>query len=143
MAPCGSYWPIIYAPGDLVLSGGFGQGILLVGRYRDLRMREGMGFGPELVRQGARDQSASVVMAAIVTAAAVLPFAIFGSRAGHEALGPLDGGHARARGRVRGVDRADRRAADDVELEVGPEPRIDVLEQVREHSRFVCTARAA
>jgi len=28
--PCGEYFPIIYAPGDLTLSGGTGQGILLV-----------------------------------------------------------------------------------------------------------------
>lgn len=28
--PCHFYWPIIYAPGDLHLSGGYGQGILIV-----------------------------------------------------------------------------------------------------------------
>lgn len=28
--PCGNYFPIIYAPGDVTLSGGWGQGILLV-----------------------------------------------------------------------------------------------------------------
>jgi hypothetical protein len=27
---CGQYWPVIYAPGDLTLNGGWGQGLLLV-----------------------------------------------------------------------------------------------------------------
>jgi hypothetical protein len=44
-APCGSYYPIVYAPGDLHLSGGVGQGILLVGG--DLTLAGGVEFyGP-------------------------------------------------------------------------------------------------
>jgi HME family heavy-metal exporter len=52
-------------------------------------MREGMSFGPELIQRGTREHAAPVLMAALVTAAAVLPFMIFGARPGHEALGPL------------------------------------------------------
>ncbi|HEV8123764.1 MAG TPA: hypothetical protein VGP80_05965 [Gemmatimonadales bacterium] len=44
-APCGNYWPIIYAPGDLTVNGGVGQGLLLVAG--DLTMAGGMEFyGP-------------------------------------------------------------------------------------------------
>jgi Cu/Ag efflux pump CusA len=65
------------------------QGILLIGRYRELRLREGRSFGPELLREGMREHAAPSLMTALVTAAAVLPFAVFGARVGHEALGPL------------------------------------------------------
>ena len=50
MAPCGSYWPIVYAPGDLVLSGGYGQGILLVGG--DLTLAGGVEFYGPVISQG-------------------------------------------------------------------------------------------
>jgi hypothetical protein len=47
-APCGDYFPIIYAPGNLVASGGYGQGILLVGG--DLELTGGVEFyGPVIV----------------------------------------------------------------------------------------------
>jgi len=65
------------------------QAILLIGRYRELRMREGMSFGPDLVRAGLRDHAAPILTTALVSAAAVLPFAVLGARPGHEALGPL------------------------------------------------------
>jgi hypothetical protein len=43
--PCGNYWPIIYAPGDLTVNGGQGQGILLVAG--DLTLAGGVEFyGP-------------------------------------------------------------------------------------------------
>jgi hypothetical protein len=46
---CGSYFPIIYSPGDLHLSGGWGQGILLVGG--DLEISAGVEFyGPVIVQ---------------------------------------------------------------------------------------------
>jgi Cu/Ag efflux pump CusA len=65
------------------------HGFLLISRYRDLRHRDGMAFGPELVLQGTGDRAAAIVTAVIVTAVAVLPFAVFGGRAGHEILGPM------------------------------------------------------
>lgn len=49
-APCGSYWPIVYAPGDLHLSGGVGQGILLVGG--DLTLAGGVEFYGPVISQG-------------------------------------------------------------------------------------------
>jgi hypothetical protein len=49
-APCGSYWPIIYAPGDLHLSGGVGQGILLVNG--DLTLAGGVEFYGPVISQG-------------------------------------------------------------------------------------------
>jgi Cu/Ag efflux pump CusA len=65
------------------------QGVLMISRYRELRLHEGRTFGPELIREGTRDQAPAILMTALVTAAAVLPFAVYGARAGHEALGPL------------------------------------------------------
>ncbi|MGI9076558.1 MAG: pilus assembly PilX N-terminal domain-containing protein [Gemmatimonadaceae bacterium] len=47
--PCRSYFPIIYAPGDLNISGGVGQGILLVNGA--LKVTGGFQFyGPVIVR---------------------------------------------------------------------------------------------
>ena len=63
--------------------------VLLVGGYRTLRTRDRMDFGAEVVRKGTREQAAPILLTAIVTAAAVLPFALFRSQAGMEALGPL------------------------------------------------------
>ena len=46
---CGNYFPIIYAPGDVRLGGGWGQGILLVGG--DLEIAGGTEFyGPVIVQ---------------------------------------------------------------------------------------------
>jgi Cu/Ag efflux pump CusA len=64
------------------------QGAVLVQRYRDLR-QDGMPFGPEVVARGVRENAAPVLATSIITAAAMLPLAVFGSRAGHEVLGPL------------------------------------------------------
>jgi Cu/Ag efflux pump CusA len=65
------------------------QGILLIHGCRDLRHRDGHDFGPELARRGTRQRATPILMAAIVTAVAVLPFAVFGTRPGHEILGPM------------------------------------------------------
>ena len=49
MSPCFSYFPVIYAPGDVTINGGIGQGILLVGG--DLRLTGGVEFyGPVIVQ---------------------------------------------------------------------------------------------
>lgn len=50
-APCGNYWPIIYAPGDVRLSGGVGQGLLLVGG--DLELAGGVEFYGPVIALGA------------------------------------------------------------------------------------------
>ncbi len=46
---CQNYFPVIYAPGDLKISGGYGQGVLLV--EGDLEVQGGAQFfGPVIVR---------------------------------------------------------------------------------------------
>ena len=46
--PCGSFFPLIYAPGDLVVSGGAGQGVLVV--RGNLTLQPGVRFhGPVVV----------------------------------------------------------------------------------------------
>jgi CzcA family heavy metal efflux pump len=62
--------------------------ILLIHRYRDLRS-QGMSFGPDLVVKGARERANAVLIAALVTAAGALPFAVLGARPGLEILGPM------------------------------------------------------
>jgi Cu/Ag efflux pump CusA len=65
------------------------QGILLVQRYMSLRQQEGLDWGPELFARGARESASSIVTSALITAAVMLPFAIFGARPGMEILGPM------------------------------------------------------
>jgi Cu/Ag efflux pump CusA len=65
------------------------QTVLLVARYRAMRSREDMSFGPELVAAGIREHAAPIVRTALIVAGAVLPFAILGGLPGHEILGPL------------------------------------------------------
>jgi len=65
------------------------QVIILVSDYRILRRQEGATFGPELVLRGTRDRAAPILMTAIVTALAVLPFLVFGKLPGHEILRPM------------------------------------------------------
>jgi Cu/Ag efflux pump CusA len=64
------------------------QGILLVQQYHQLR-RKGMEFGRELVARGSQERASSVLSTALVTAAALLPFAVLGSKPGLEILGPM------------------------------------------------------
>ncbi len=83
--------PSLAAMGGLltVLGLAVRQTIMLISRYRSLRTRDGMSFGTELVQKGVREHAAPIVTSAILTAAAVAPFAIFGGQPGHEVLGPL------------------------------------------------------
>lgn len=49
--PCGSYFPVVYISGDAALSGGWGQGLLLVDGY--LKLQGGVEFyGAVLVKGG-------------------------------------------------------------------------------------------
>jgi Cu/Ag efflux pump CusA len=63
--------------------------ILLINRYQTLRKQAGLEFDPALVVQGTRERAAPNLTAAVVIAAAVLPFAVFGTMPGHEILGPM------------------------------------------------------
>ncbi len=65
------------------------HGMMLVGRYRDLRQNEDLEFGPELVVRGMRERATPILTAMITTAAAMLPFAVLGARPGLEVLGPM------------------------------------------------------
>ena len=65
------------------------NGILLVKRYQYLERRGGQAFGPELVADGARERLAPVLMTALATALAFLPFVVLGARPGLEFLHPM------------------------------------------------------
>ncbi|HXJ69324.1 MAG TPA: efflux RND transporter permease subunit [Verrucomicrobiae bacterium] len=64
------------------------QAVLLIHRYHALR-KQGRVAGPELVLQGIRDRATPILAAAITTAAAMIPFVVWGSTPGHEIVGPL------------------------------------------------------
>ena len=65
------------------------NGILLVDRYRRLELDEGAPFGPGLVVRGAEERFAPILMTAVATALAVLPFLLLGDVAGHEIAHPM------------------------------------------------------
>lgn len=65
------------------------QAMALVHRCRTLRSEEGLAFGADLVWRALGDRAAPIWTASIVTAVAVLPFALFRSAPGHEILGPM------------------------------------------------------
>ena len=64
------------------------QAILLIHRYHALR-KDGREVNPKLVFEGIRDRATPILTATLTTAAAMLPFAVWGSRAGHEIIGPM------------------------------------------------------
>jgi len=64
------------------------QAILLIHRYHALR-KGGRVMGPELVLQGVRDRAAPILTATLTIVAAMIPFAVWGSRVGHEIVGPM------------------------------------------------------
>jgi CzcA family heavy metal efflux pump len=65
------------------------NGILLVSHFRHLEVEEGVPFGADLVRQGAEERLAPILMTALATALALLPIVLGGSRPGHEIEHPL------------------------------------------------------
>ena len=64
------------------------NGVMLIGHYRRLE-QEGQAFGPRLVLRGARERLAPMVMTALTTGLALLPFILFGDIPGHEVVRPL------------------------------------------------------
>jgi Cu/Ag efflux pump CusA len=62
---------------------------LLVSRYRHLEQQDGEAFGAALVQHGTQERSAPILMSAITTALAFLPFALFGNIAGLEIAHPM------------------------------------------------------
>ena len=65
------------------------NGLLLVNRYQRLQLEGGEGPTPRLVLRGAQERLAPVVIAAVATAAALLPFLVLGDVPGHEIAHPM------------------------------------------------------
>jgi Cu/Ag efflux pump CusA len=63
--------------------------LTLVSHYRDLARREGQGVSAELVQRGTAERFVPIMTSTIVTALAVLPFALLGNTAGLEILNPM------------------------------------------------------
>jgi Cu/Ag efflux pump CusA len=64
------------------------NGVLLISHCRRLE-QEGQAFGPGLVLRGARERLAPMVMTALTTGLALLPFVLFGDIPGHEVVRPM------------------------------------------------------
>jgi CzcA family heavy metal efflux pump len=62
------------------------HGTALIGHFQQLGKQEGGRVTTELVRRGTRDRFVPIVMTAVVTGLAFLPFALAGNTAGHEIL---------------------------------------------------------
>jgi Cu/Ag efflux pump CusA len=65
------------------------NGIMLIDHYRHLEQHEGETFGLGLVLRGARERLAPILMTALTTALALVPFVLFGNIPGHEIEHPM------------------------------------------------------
>jgi len=65
------------------------NGLVLLRRYQQLERDEGAPFGPGLVLRGSRERLVPIVLTALATVLALLPFLVFGSRPGLETVRPL------------------------------------------------------
>ncbi len=65
------------------------NGILMISHLQHLEEREHEPFGPALVIRGASERLAPVLMTALATAFALVPFVVFGSRSGQEIENPM------------------------------------------------------
>ena len=65
------------------------NGIMLVSHYRHLETEEGVAFGRDLAIRGAVERFSPITMTALVTALALLPLAVSGSKPGHEIEHPM------------------------------------------------------
>jgi Cu/Ag efflux pump CusA len=63
--------------------------IMLVKHYQHLEVQEGENFGVELVLRGSRERIAPILMTALATGLALLPFVLFGDIPGHEVVRPI------------------------------------------------------
>jgi CzcA family heavy metal efflux pump len=62
---------------------------MLISHYQHLEEQEGETFGPSLVLRGAQERLAPILMTALATGLALLPFVIFGNIPGHEIVRPI------------------------------------------------------
>ncbi len=65
------------------------NGILMISHLQHLERVEGVPFGRDLVLRGARERLSPILMTALATALALLPFVIFGGRPGQEIENPM------------------------------------------------------
>jgi CzcA family heavy metal efflux pump len=65
------------------------NGIMMISHFQHLEEQEGVPFGPELVRRGARERIAPIMMTALTTGLALVPLAIAGNLPGHEIEHPM------------------------------------------------------
>jgi CzcA family heavy metal efflux pump len=65
------------------------NGIMLVSHYRHLEREEAVPFGRELVIRGAHERLLPITMTALVTAIALLPLVVSGTKPGHEIEHPM------------------------------------------------------
>jgi Cu/Ag efflux pump CusA len=63
--------------------------VALVMHLHRLQTHGGEAFGPALVRRGAQDRLAPILVTASATALALLPFVVLGTRAGYELVHPM------------------------------------------------------
>ena len=63
--------------------------IMLISHYQHLVEREGMTWGAEAARRGASERLLPILMTALVTAAGMLPLALFSGSPGNEIEGPM------------------------------------------------------
>lgn len=63
--------------------------IVLINHYQNLEEKQGESFGSELVLRGTREQMSPILMTALATGLAFLPFVLFGNIAGHEIVRPM------------------------------------------------------
>ncbi len=65
------------------------NGILLLGHFRHLQVREGMPWGVDLILRGAEERLAPILMTALTTGMALLPLILGGIKPGHEIEHPM------------------------------------------------------
>jgi Cu/Ag efflux pump CusA len=62
---------------------------MMVSHFRHLELEERMPFGIDLVRRGAEERLAPILMTALTTGLALVPLVITGNKPGHEIEYPL------------------------------------------------------
>lgn len=65
------------------------NGIMMISHFEHLEKEEGEPFGPELVKRGARERIAPIMMTALTTGLALVPLVIAGNIPGHEIEHPM------------------------------------------------------
>lgn len=65
------------------------NGIMMISHFQHLEHEEGEVFGPELVKRGARERIAPIMMTALTTGLALVPLVVAGSIPGHEIEHPM------------------------------------------------------